>query len=71
VTIAISATHSNGPVGPGDGSQRTRSGFKWSGGWHIPQRQPFGSCRSVHHRVPKQELHHAPGVGGAVSAVLG
>jgi hypothetical protein len=38
---------------------------------HAAHRQPFGSCRSVHQRMPKQELHHAPGVGGAVSAVLG
>jgi len=34
-------------------------------------RQPFGSYRSVHHFVPQQQLHHAPGGGGYFSAELG
>ena len=30
------------------------------------QRQPFGSCRSVHQRVPWHTRHHAPGGGSLV-----
>jgi hypothetical protein len=35
------------------------------------QRQPFGSRRSVHQRIPRQARHHAPGHGGVASAQLG
>ena len=32
-----------------------------------PPAPPANSCRSVHQRVPQQQLHHAPDVGSAVS----
>ena len=28
---------------------------KWSGGWHVQQRQPRGLCASLHHRIPWQQ----------------
>ena len=52
-------------------SRLIASAARCTGGWHVRHRQPFGSCRSVHQHVPKQELYHATGVGGAVSAMLG
>jgi hypothetical protein len=33
-------------------SRLIASAARWSGGWHVMHRQPRGSCRSAHHRVP-------------------
>jgi hypothetical protein len=44
-------------------SRLTASAGRCTGGWHVMQRQPFGSCRSVHHRAPWHARHDAPGGG--------
>jgi hypothetical protein len=59
------------PAYPSVPSRLTAAAARWSGGWHVRHRQPLGSWRSVHQRVPWQARHQAPGGGGSTSAVLG
>ena len=68
LTLALFFTPTIGCMEPyiGDGmwksrSDPTASAVRWSGEWHVMQRQPWLSHRFVQNRPPRDERHQEPG----------